>query len=219
MRIQLTDYAQRAILPVNLRLEYQDRPNACLMRNPARIPITQFAPAERVPIKIIHRQAGALKKGPLKLDLLESGGNSVLVLNRQRQIVFASRDVRNLLRGKQRQLLGLRLGEALGCVHASEGKGGCGTSQFCRDCGAIQAVLSSLGGKTNLREFRMTRVIGGREELLQLVVIAAPLVDQEETFSLVILSGPSKGKPRTAQPEAVSAPLKPARHKPSRKSV
>ena len=44
-------------------------------------------------------------------------------------------------------ILGMRPGELLDCVHAKNDSGGCGTSEFCRVCGAVNAVLQHAGNK------------------------------------------------------------------------
>jgi signal transduction histidine kinase len=50
-------------------------------------------------------------------------------------------------------VLGLRPGEALGCIHASEGPGGCGTGQACPSCGAAIAIVACLqSGQTEQRD-------------------------------------------------------------------
>lgn len=182
-----------------------------------RIPISRFAPAERVPIAIIHRQAAALERAPLTAELLDAVLNRVFILNPQRQIVFASRGVLDLAPGKKRRdLLGLRPGEALGCVHVGEGEGGCGTAEICRSCGAVNAILKSLAGRRELREYRLTRFIGCREETLDLLVMATPLAHPEGTFSLLAIAD---ARSRSAMEQLFARPSpKPIRISTSRKA-
>lgn len=159
------------------------------MPNPTRVPITYFAPAERVPIEVIHRQASALNPPPLPEPLLNAPGTCVLVLNAQRQIVFATPNLQQFApTTRRRPVLGLRLGEFLNCIHAKDAPSGCGTGEACRDCGAIQAILTSLAGKPDSRDFRLTRRLGSRKQALQLVVLAQPLVQGNEVFSVVVLT-------------------------------
>src|SRR5512137_2449332 len=116
------------------------------------IPITAFAPGERVAIDVVRRQASALAESPLTSELFNALLNYVLILNPQRQIVFASRNWQELAPGKRvEDLLGLRPGEALGCIHADERDAGCGTTGFCQECGAVKAILASLAGKQDLQ--------------------------------------------------------------------
>ena len=44
--------------------------------------------------------------------------------------------------GKE-SIYGMRAGECVDCIHAWEEKGGCGTSEFCSECGAVNAVMNS----------------------------------------------------------------------------
>jgi hypothetical protein len=161
------------------------------MKTPTRIPVTFFAPAEREPIAIVRRQAAKFKEPELPLDLLSSVLNYVFILNRQRQIIFASRNVPQVLprtKPQARPWLGFRVGEFLGCMHAKETEGGCGTSLQCRKCGAVRAVLQSLTGQANVKQFRLTRFIGGEKDSLQFLALAAPIMHNEETFSLLVLT-------------------------------
>lgn len=169
------------------------------MNKATRIPIAPFASAERVPIEIIHRQAAEWAEAPLESELLNSLLNYVFVLNQQGQIVFASPNVPDLIRDKTgEEMLGLRPGEALSCIHAHEGPRGCGTSKACPRCGAVQAIVSSLAGKTALRKYRVTRVIGCKKEALNLLAMATPLVRNNETFSLLALTDSTNSDARAA---------------------
>jgi signal transduction histidine kinase len=161
------------------------------------IPVTHFAPAERVPVEIVHRQATAFGALPLASTLLNSVLNCVFVLNAQRQIVFANRNALELAPGKTMgDLLGKRPGEALGCVHACVCESGCGTSEFCSQCGAVRAILSSLSGRQDLQECRMTRLINCEEDAMDLLVLATPLTHGHERYSLFSVADISHEKRR-----------------------
>lgn len=164
-----------------------------------KIPITHFAPAERMPIEVVHRQTAVLQENPLASTLLNSVLNCVFVLNAQRQIVFASKNVLELTPDKALdQLIGMRPGEALDCVHADDCESGCGTSVFCGQCGAARAILASLAGNRELQECRMTRVIRCQEEAMDLLVLATPLRLNDESFSLLSVAEISHEKRRRA---------------------
>jgi signal transduction histidine kinase len=163
------------------------------------IPITYLAPAERVPIEMIQRQAAAIQEAPFIATLLNSVLNYIFILNQQRQIVFASQSVLALTQAKETAaLLGKRPGEALGCVHAEEMEGGCGATEFCSQCGAVQAILASLVGRQDVRECRITRVIGCVPQALDLLVAGTPFVYQGETYSIFSVMDISHEKRRHA---------------------
>ena len=152
----------------------------------ARIPITFFAPAKREPIIVLHRQAGQLGRAPLTRSLLNASLSYLFLLNAQRQIVMASENVLELVPGKTMDdIVGLRPGEALGCVHANDCASGCGTTQICRTCGVVRVILSGLEGRRDMQECRLTRVIKGREAFLELRVLATPLVQDRQRFTLL----------------------------------
>lgn len=160
-----------------------------------KIPITFFAPAERKPIAVVHRQAGSFSQTPLVLTFLNAALNYVFVLNAQRQIVMASENVLELVPGKtMEQIVGLRPGEALGCIHAHDCESGCGTSQFCCQCGAVKVILMGLEGCRAMEECHLTRLINGKEETLDLRVLATPLVYNDERYTLLAVANISPEK-------------------------
>ena len=163
------------------------------------IPLTtEFAPAERAPMETIQRQAAMIARQALIGELLNSVLNYILILNQQRQIVFASKNVQELVPDADlRDLLGKRPGEALGCTHPDEGSG-CGTTSFCRECGAVKTILSSLAGRKDCQECRMVRVFRSEEESLDLLVAGTPLTVEGEAFSLVAITDISHEKRRRA---------------------
>jgi hypothetical protein len=109
----------------------------------------------------------------------------VLVLNRNRQIVFANDAALDVI-GKitHGDPAGLRPGEALHCQHALSAACGCGTSSFCRYCGAVKAILSSLRGEEDLQECLVTQDVG---DTLLFMCYTYPLVLGSENFSIFLL--------------------------------
>jgi signal transduction histidine kinase len=118
---------------------------------------TLFAPAERateVQVRDLHQ---VLSRIPLFESLLGSVPDVLLLLNENRQIVFANDAALCLVGARSASdVLGKRPGEALGCVHASETEGGCGTTEFCQTCGAVRAILAAQRGKPDSQECRIS---------------------------------------------------------------
>jgi len=151
-----------------------------------RIPVTFFAPAEREPVEVVQGQAGHLGQTPLARTFLNAALNYLFVLNKRRQIVMASENVLELAPGKNMdQIVGLRPGEALGCIHAYDCESGCGTSQFCHHCGAVRVILAGLAGHRHMQECHLTCLVNGREASLELRVLATPLVHDNERYTLL----------------------------------
>ena len=154
-----------------------------------KIPITFFAPAERKPVDVVLRQADYFRQAPMAQTFLNAALNYLFLLNAQRQIVMVSENVLELMPGKTLdQIIGLRPGEALGCIHAHECEGGCGTSQFCSQCGMVNVILLGLNGCRKMQECHLTRLINNREELLHLQALATPLVHSDERYTLLAVA-------------------------------
>jgi hypothetical protein len=146
---------------------------------------TQFAPAERAPAGEVQERFKRLSAAPLLRGLVDAVPSLFLVLNRHRQIVFVNRAALDFLGLRDAgDALGLRPGEAVGCVHSDETEGGCGTTYFCGECGAVNAILAGIGGNADVRECRITRS-GGREPL-DLRVWATPFPYQGESFTIFV---------------------------------
>ncbi len=138
-----------------------------------------------------------------------------LVLNAQRQIVFANRaflklvglqDATELLGRRHGEAvdclrtaaLGQRPGEAAGCVHADDAPGGCGTTVFCKSCGAVRAILNSQTGAEDIQECRLLRHVDARTEALDLRVWACPLEVAGTQFTIFTVADISNEKRRQA---------------------
>jgi len=139
--------------------------------DPVTIP-TQFAPAERLSSDEVRKQSAFFSNMPHLRPVADAIPNPFLALNIHRQIVFANQGLADLA-GKEHpeELYGLRPGEALHCAHSDETEGGCGTTEFCRTCGAARAILAAIGGKKEIQECRITTRDG---ESLDLRAYASP---------------------------------------------
>ncbi len=146
---------------------------------------TEFATAERASVEEIQRQQQIFQDVPLMNQMLDAVPNIVVVLNHERQIVFANRSLYNTLgikNGEMDRVIGSRPGEILRCVHAFESEGGCGTTVFCSTCGAVKAILSSQKEKAEVQECRIIQDQTG--DALDLRVWANPLVLNDFLFTV-----------------------------------
>ncbi|PLX68913.1 MAG: histidine kinase [Denitrovibrio sp.] len=95
----------------------------------------------------------------------------MFILNNNRQIVFTNQAFMRFLGiEKMDDILGKRPGEALGCVHSSN-VSGCGTTEFCMECGAVNAILKAQSGTEAEEECKLSINSGSSYELF---VIAKP---------------------------------------------
>ncbi len=146
---------------------------------------TDFAPAERAALEETDRQHRKLATSPFLTALLDSFPEPAVILNRQRQIVFANDKLAALLGCSRDSLLGRRHGEALDCIHATERPGGCGTTRFCRYCGAVNAILSTQrSGAPDVQECRIQRCVKGGTIAVDLRVWTTPVTFDGEPFTV-----------------------------------
>jgi signal transduction histidine kinase len=137
---------------------------------------TAHAPAERSPFSDVAALSGRVREECAALELLDFVPDMVMILNRERQIVYANRAVLARAGVQARdQVTGFRFGDLLNCQHASEGPGGCGTTDACRYCGAVNGVLESQGGRPATEECRIVTAEEAGEFPLDLRVFAQPI--------------------------------------------
>jgi len=150
---------------------------------------TYYAPAARKDQVELQLEIDIITQNPLVDKVLNSLGTVLVLLNEQRQIVAVNDfflkelGVENTL-----EVLGLRLGEMLGCVHASEMQGGCGTSRSCGTCGAVISMMVSLTeNKSSERTCALKAEVAGTLRELLLLVQTSPLEIENKRFLVVTI--------------------------------
>ncbi len=158
---------------------------------------TRFAPAERSTPDEVGNQAGLLSGDPFFLGALDLLQEAVIILNRNRQILFANKAFLRFSAGEEdSELEGLRPGEALQCGNAYRTEAGCGTSQHCSVCGFIKSILSGQEGKDGVRECRITRKDSG--EALDLRIFSSPFLYKGHPYTIHTVRDISHEKRRSA---------------------
>ena len=111
--------------------------NASLNEGDANAVKTHFAPPERADPSNLRELTQATAESPLMQAIQESIDGFLMILNPQRQVLAVNKEMLATLGLETPEcLVGSRPGEVLGCIHAAEGPGGCGTSKACSTCGA-----------------------------------------------------------------------------------
>lgn len=156
---------------------------------------TEFAPAERASEETIKNQVESILNASYLQKLYAAVSDIILILNKERQIVFFNPNLLDVV-GKEtaESICGMRVGEVLHCSHAFETKGGCGTTKFCKECGAVNAILSAQNGKPDLQECRITRK--GSGDALDLKIRTSQLNVNNEEYTVVAVSDISHEKRR-----------------------
>ncbi|MBN1921025.1 MAG: PAS domain-containing sensor histidine kinase [Anaerolineae bacterium] len=146
---------------------------------------TWFAPAERAPEAELAQQAHYFAEWNSLRAILDAVPDAVMVLNRHRQLVYCNEALLTLLQVEDRSsLIGLRPGEVLHCIHSTETAGGCGTTEFCRACGATRAIVDSQQGERTVGECCILMQGEDAVDALDLRVWATPLDYRDEPFTI-----------------------------------
>jgi hypothetical protein len=147
--------------------------------------VTYFAAPERSSLSTMERQRLTLSHDPVISALLESFPEPASILNEQRQIVCANRKLAQLVGRPEPSLVGMRMGEAMGCVHGREQPAGCGTTPACAVCGAAAAIAATqTRGEETSEECRLTTKGASGHEALDLRVWTTPFPFEGEQFAV-----------------------------------
>ncbi|MFL5302380.1 MAG: ATP-binding protein, partial [Anaeromyxobacteraceae bacterium] len=137
--------------------------------------------ARRAEEERLHDEIEIASRHPVVEAVLSAIAASVVVLNQQRQIIAYSSGAAALLH--RHEALGLRPGEALGCVNA-QSSAGCGAAPACQTCGALGVILAAREqGRPIEADWVMNRVTAD----LELSVRATPIVLDGERFIVLSL--------------------------------
>jgi light-regulated signal transduction histidine kinase (bacteriophytochrome) len=159
---------------------------------------TCFAPAERATTQSLKENFESINKIKYLKTVFDALPEVVAILNVQRQIVFGNKSLLNFLGlVEESGLLGLRPGEAMNCVNAFLTAGGCGTSENCRYCGAVQSIIESQ--KTFTKVTRECRITTKKEEVngfLDLKITSTPVVFNDIKYTILSIDDISDSKRR-----------------------
>lgn len=155
---------------------------------------TSYAPAERAEDHEVEEQSKVFAGNEILTRFANSVSQMMLILNQERQIVFANNQFLEFLQVKDyTKIIGLRPGEAVNCIHANETNGGCGTTEFCRTCGSVNAILESIAGTASTKECRILTV---NKTALDLQITATPYTTKGQKFTIFAIQDISNEKRR-----------------------
>ena len=156
---------------------------------------TAYAPAGRDTAAELQRQRKLLKTLPLLKTAFDAMPAMVAVLNAHRQILVGNDALWRMLGTTGDETAAPRPGEAVGCLHASDGPDGCGTGLHCAACGAVRAILESQHSDEKIvRECRLLVRADAGVEALDLRVTATPLHVAADTFVVAAIEDISQAK-------------------------
>lgn len=155
---------------------------------------TYFAPAERADPLQVENDFRMFSENIILNKIADSVSSMLVILNLQRQIVYANKNFLRFLNITDSKLvIGKRPGEAVDCIHAYSEDGGCGTTEFCRTCGSIGAILEAQIGMQSEKE---CRIINCSNEALDLRVTATPYHENGAEYTFFTIHDISNEKRR-----------------------
>lgn len=154
---------------------------------------TKYLPAEKLSkIQIFSQHSNILQENIFH-KLIDNLPFPVLILNEKRQIVYYNKSLLdNYNFNKNEDTLGLRPGDLFNCVHSIEEEG-CGTTEFCKYCGAAKAIVAGLAGRSDIQECRITTT---NQSALDFRVWTFPININNEKFTAFTLIDISNEKRR-----------------------
>ncbi|MBD3375933.1 GHKL domain-containing protein [candidate division KSB1 bacterium] len=153
-------------------------------------------PLSRTTPDRLIKQIQQLSDTPYLEEFFDKLPTVVLILNRERQIVFANQSLLDFVQKDRRDsVCGFRPGELFECIHSDEHELGCGMTEFCQECGAARAIGSSQQGRSEIKECRISQK---DNTVLELRVWATPFQLKDEHYTLFSMSDISHEKRRRA---------------------
>ncbi|MCJ7600691.1 MAG: PAS domain-containing sensor histidine kinase, partial [Desulfobulbaceae bacterium] len=150
---------------------------------------TYFAPAERCTKEQLQQEIRLISRNPVIDGLMMSLSGLIAVLDEHRQVIAVNDTMLEMLGyADAGEVLGLRPGEVLHCIHAYEEPWGCGTTKSCVTCGAAIAIVASL--ETNKPQERIcaaTVMKDGKEIEICFQVRSYPIKFEVQRFLLLFM--------------------------------
>jgi signal transduction histidine kinase len=161
---------------------------------------TYFDSSERLPFEEILKEIIKFKNNSLINQLLEGYPELAIILNQHRQIVaFNSKALNIFNTDNYLDIVGKRTGEAFKCIHSAEMEGGCGTSQFCKECGAGKSIKKTIDlGVTADDECRLISNRNGKDESFDFAVRTQPIRINDNIYTMFAIRDISNEKRREA---------------------
>jgi signal transduction histidine kinase len=158
---------------------------------------TAFAPAERAEPREVRRISHRFADAGFFGNLMDYLPEMVVLLNPQRQILYANRralDVGGI--ADRGAAIGMRFGELLRCKNLRLPPHDCGTTEACWHCGFTRAVLDTKLARHAVEECRLVVERDGHEEAMDLRVFARATAFDGETLTFVAMQDIAEEKRR-----------------------
>jgi len=159
---------------------------------------TKHASATRSSEESLLKSNLSLEKIAYLNDIFCSLSYIFCILDENRQIVFTNDILMKTLEIENvDQILGKRFGEAINCRFAFTEEGGCGTTEHCRYCGAVNAIMQcQKTGRKSMSECHIRRIVNEKENFIDVEVTATPFVHENLNYTIFSLIDISDRKRR-----------------------
>lgn len=108
------------------------------------------------------------------------------VVNDRRQIILSNVKFKEITDSKKlEEVLGLRTGEALGCLNAKFSPHGCGSAVECQGCGALAAITTAFNSNAKVTSEANITMEGDPANQLSLEITATPFVHEKNRYVYV----------------------------------
>lgn len=127
--------------------------------------------------------------GEFLVEMINTLPGIVAILNEDRRLIYSNSAMEEVL-GEQdlANAFNLRPGEIFQCVNAQKSPGGCGTSEACEFCGAMQAMQKSWSeGRTTSSKYRIFSTTNGIKKAYNFQFKSTPFQSGGSHFYMVTL--------------------------------
>ena len=128
------------------------------------------------------------------ITFVESISQMVLIINRQREIVYANKSFHDFFGTKDiRHVVGKKPGDSFKCKNVAMAELGCGSSRYCRSCGAANAIIEASKG---IRSTKECNILTTANEAIDLRVTTSPITLGDTGLTLLSIFDISEEKRR-----------------------
>lgn len=161
---------------------------------------TFFAPAARASKEELSRDIAITVHNPIVDVAMKVFGGLIAVLNEHRQVVALNQAfLENIGVQDPQESLGLRPGEVVNCIHATDHHGGCGTGRACASCAAAIAIVTSIKSREVVEgECAITTKKENKITDLYFNYRVSPLDHEGRVYLLIFLQDINESKRKTA---------------------
>ena len=163
-------------------------------------PATYFDTPERDSDADIRKEITLFESNTVIKEMLEGYPSIAVIINNHRQIVAFNNEALDAFKARgYTEILGKRFGEAIKCIHHSSSFYGCGTTKSCKQCGAANAIRTTMAaGVADEEECRITVDADGKEKSFDLMIHTQPLNIYDRTYTIFAIRDISGEKRRDA---------------------